>query len=344
MRETMRKTAAFRENEARRLGASLHDRERQRAEMGEIRGSPLLLQVRGPGNVRAYLNRPGTMASFEIAPPATDGEVQVHVTGGIVPPGRIFLIERVRILAQLGSADNRRGGILGIDLPGTPHLQWRNEQRRIEFELTGRQILRHGEESSVRLQVSRGAASMEIHGRLVSEAEGEAIATRPLITGEGEGFLTSGPVLMQVLAAHGGGNPNTLTLAGQPNMYLDALSIESLWNEARDLRSARDSRYYYRGCGRVPPGKAFRITRIHYRARLDPQGSSHSDLRIRAGGKTVIETDASKQKAIEDVWNGDLLLRPGDENKVSLTCSYYAMAEMTVYGELVDAPETGDGK
>jgi len=329
VREVMRRTAEYRESGARNLGIALEWRERTRVEVGEIRGSPLLLQMRVTGGASLRLDQRGKSGPLRIdGPPPSDAK-DTHVTGGLVPPGQVFLIERVVLRAWFAPH-----GRLSVALPGTRDLHWKAGPSAIEREMKGLARLRHGEEGRVGMNGGSVAAALEIHGRLVPEAEGEAAETRPLIMGDG--WLTGEPVLMQVLADHGGGNPRTLRLDGELNSYLDSLGEGDLWSETVNWRNLKGSWAYYRGCGRVPAGKAYRITRVDYRARLNPEGSSNSHITVRIGGKDEIKADASQGATASGSWTGDVLVFPGGEEGVSLTGAYFALAEMTVFGELVD--------
>ena len=87
----------------------------------------------------------------------------------------------------------------------------------------------------------------------------------------------------------------------------------------------------------MPPGKAYRIRRIEYRARLDAGSLYLSDFRIRIDGKDVVHETADRGDSPRGVWTGDVTIRRGQEKTVSMTCSYYGLAEIFVYGELIDA-------
>ncbi len=333
VREVMRRTAEYRESYARNLGAGLEYREQTRAKIGEIKGSPLLLQMCVAGGGRVRLTEQGNSGPLRIDGPPGPGAKETHVTCGMVQPGRMFLIERVVVRAYLGSRVALR-----VALPETESLTWDPAERgtnTVDTELKGLVRLRHGYENRVEMYGHGVAAALEIHGRLVPEAEGEAAQPTPLAMGGG--WLTGEPVLMQVLADHGGGNPRTVHLDGK--LYrIDSLEPESIWTDSPRLRERRSSVAHYRGCGRVPPGKAFRITRVEYRAQLDTKEPSLSSLIVSVGGEERVKTDASQGTPVAGAWTGDVLIFPGKERDVSVTCSYYGLAEILVYGELVDDP------
>jgi hypothetical protein len=335
--DAVRETARQRASTAARLGQSVAGRERVRADAGDISGSPLLLQVLGRGNV--VLTRRGTDAEpLNVSGPPAGGNERVsertYVTAGLVPPGQTFLIERAVVHASFADY-----GRVSVSLPDMEDLQWDRRERgidKVDAELKGLVRLRHGRESEVRLNGYMVAASVELHGRLVPAAEGEDAAPRPLVMGDG--WLTGEPVLIQVFADHGGGNPRTVYLNGK--LYrIDSLERETIWTETPRLRERRGSFAHYRGCGLVPAGKAYRITRVEYRAFLDPDKGRNSDLVIRVGGNEVVKKTAPEGSVVNGAWDGDVLVHPGQEEGVSLTCSMYGLAEMVVYGALVDEPK-----
>jgi hypothetical protein len=327
VREVVRGSAAHRTSLAQGLGYAVEYRESTRAAVGEITGSPLLLQMSVARDGQVRLTERGNSGPLRIDGPPAPGAKEIHVTPGIVPPGRTFLIERVVLRAYLAAPHPS----LTVELPETGALGW-DAQRDLDTELTGLVRLRHGDENRLRLHGRAVAASLEVHGRLVSEAEGESVAARPLVMGDG--WLTREPVVMQVFADHGGGNPRTVYLDG--GLYrIDALEPDSIWTDTPDW-DRRGSRAYYSGCGRVPSGKAYRITRVAYRACL--REDDHSDLVVIVGGETRVKANGSQGTVVSGTWDGDVLILPGRERDVSVTCDYFGLAEVVVYGEVVEAP------
>jgi len=338
VQELLRRTQDYRENHLPYLAGQLRYRAERRAELGEIERSPILLQARSARSAQAsLLRRPTAAGVLAITGPPADGDEATFATTGVVPPGRVFVIERVSVRAFLSR------GSVEVRLPGTNELEWRKVPE-LEMELRGRALLRHGAEGRVRLAARRAAAQVELHGRLVAAAAAERLETAPLVMANAHGipgWLTGEPVVLQVLADHGGGNPRTVRLDG--SIYrIDSLQPESIWTEQPQLRDRKDSYAHYRGAGRVPEGKVFRITQITYRAILDPKRSSHSDLVLKIGDEKV-EVAASElpgeTNRVEGAWRGEVLIRRGDERKVSLTCSYFGLAEATIFGDLVDDPK-----
>ena len=136
----------------------------------------------------------------------------------------------------------------------------------------------------------------------------EALA---LGTEEGDdGYLGAEPVVLQVLADHGGGNPRKVRLDGS-TYRIDSVRDRTLWDDNVDLRTRRGSHAFIENTGVVPDGKVYRVTRIDYRARLDPEKSSSSDFVLSANGKTLVEKKATETTLVRDTWTGEIDLAAG---------------------------------
>jgi hypothetical protein len=239
------------------------------------------------------------------------------------------VIEEVRLRFAIGPDGNA-----SLRLGGQEVFKCRGE-RTVLVRLVGLHRVPHGREQRVALNVYRAAARAELRGRLATTAEADGLADRPFrMAGEGEGFLSDRPAVLQVLADHGGGNPRRVFLDGS-TYRIDSIVPGNIWSEEPNLRERRNSIAHYENCGLIPPGKAYRVTRILYRVILDEAKGRRSRFDIRIGGEKI-EGDAAEHARHEGDWSGDLLLHPGDETKVVVTCHYFGLAEMTVYGELVD--------
>lgn len=327
--EALRATEHYRDSVARGLGAQVVTRQQQRAEFGEITGFPLVLQIQAPGSANVSLVSHGGPEEFPIVLPPVSGPATAYVRGGTIPPGQTLVIEEVRLRMVIG-----RNGSATLRLGSQGAFPYRGE-RTVEMRLAGLQLVAHGQASRISLYGHRAAAGAEIRGRLVPTAEAARLHSRPLrMAGEGNGFLTDRTPVLQVLADHGGGNPRRVYLDGS-TYRIDSVLPGSIWTDEPNLRGLRNSIAHYENCGLIPPGKAYRITRVAYRVILDKRsgGQSRFDIRI---GKEKIEGNAAERDTFDGVWNGDVLLHPGDETKVVVTCHYYGLAEVTVFGKLVD--------
>ena len=346
--EVDRAVDLYRERMIRSLGGNLARREDLRRKIGEISDSPLLLQARTVRRIQldptSGRHRGRSWSNLVDAPldprtPVQPDENRAYVRGGAVPPGQAFVIEKIRVVATLGSEVRRNAPRLELKVDRAAPWVWNGPPEPFEVELRGRVSLLHGAERGVSMELTQGAASVELHGRLLPAAEAAKLAAVPFAAHSGDGILDGKPVLLQVFAEHGGGNPNTVTLDGRVNMYVDGLSTANLWSDSADVAKQRTSLVYGRGVGRVPAGKVFHVRRIEYRARLNKRDGSHSDFEITVGGEKVVAITADENVNPAGVWTGDVAIGPGEEKRVGLTASMHALAEAIVFGDLVDAGE-----
>jgi hypothetical protein len=349
--EVDRAVERYREQMIRSLGGRLHWREELRRKIGEISDSPLVLQGRTVRRLRleptSGQHRDRQRSALVDVPldprtPVRRDEHQAYVRGGAVPPGRTFVVEGIRVVATLAS-DLPAGDIrarrerphLELRVDRDKPLIWNGPPTPFEVELRGRAHLLHGGEHRISMELRHGAASIELHGRLLPVAEAYELPAVPFAAHTGHGILDGEPVLLQVFAQHGGGNPNTITLDGRVNMYVQAVSPTNLWSDTADVGQQRTSLAYGRGVGRVPAGKVFVVRRIEYRARLNKRDGSHSDFEITVGGKKVVKVTAAQEANPAGAWVGEVAVRPGEEKRVALTASMHALAEAIILGDVV---------
>jgi hypothetical protein len=345
--EVERAVARHRENMIGYVGSRFAIREEIRRAIGEISDSPLLLQGRTArtmilGVRSRFADGAGLglgEAPLDPRSPAQRNEHRSYVRGGTVPPGRTFVIEKARVVATLATEVGTQVPYLELKVRGAKPWIWNGPPTPFETVLRGRVHLHHGAEDAVSMDLRHGSASIELHGRLLPTAEALALPAAPFAAHSGDGVLDGEPVLLQVFAEHGGGNPNTITLDGRVNIYVDALTTTSLWSDSADVHRQRTSLVHGRGVGRVPAGKVFRVRRIEYRARLSKRDGSHSGFEITVGGKKVVAISADESVDPAGIWTGDVAIGPGEEKRVALTASMHALAEAMVIGDLVDAGE-----
>jgi hypothetical protein len=136
-------------------------------------------------------------------------------------------------------------------------------------------------------------------------------------------------------------------LTGATNGRFRQIATKPPWDDRADLEQLSQSSYWTADAGLIPPGFAYRLTRIDWRARL-LGGTSHSrfDVVAPAGkpaGKDpsermIVAAEPSRDaptgesELLSGTWNGDRLIRKGEELQV--TCHMYGMADVTLIGRL----------
>jgi hypothetical protein len=300
----------------------------------------VLLQVR---HGRVNLLGQGSTAShtpLDLDKPRNSGTRGLsHVEGGVIPLGQVFVVERIEMEARCGVSGNRmREGGLNLRLPRAQVLNLRDlVAPRLKLVYQGRQLVRPGEARQVLLEARNSVASAQLRGRFVARDEADAIERIPFraVEGESEGFLQDGPILIQILVPHAGGNAHAVHLDGSRDGRIRNMSRLDLWPGPVDLRTLQDSTAHTVGCGPIPPGHAFVITRIDYRVRLDPKKSNHSEFGVMAARKSLVQWKASQGTDHAGTWEGEVRVESGKERTFQVSCSYFAMVEARITGRLV---------
>lgn len=358
--EAVRLTEAELESQPASFAKRMADRERMRRKIGELT-DPFEIVIQGrtgswfEADVGFFLQEKQPVVPspgpIDVSTPVKYSEPSLlSWKGGVVPPGRVAVFESIEIRGVLGFAGstNADGEISVQRLDGIRVDSVRGPGAK-EVRYLGTHLAptwggdRRGD---VSIRFYRAAGQVRIRGRLLA---GDVPAPREVRfhwAPEGsDGYLRTGLVRLQVAADHGGGNPRTLSILGSHSQYLESLSTQPVWDEARDPGIA--SFGYASGVGIVPPGKVFRVTRVDWRARFyEAIRGGGFDVRV-AGqtivslrGETLVLPSAPRTREAlspSGIWKGDLLVREGEEEKTDLTCTYYVMGEAVIEGEIVDA-------
>jgi hypothetical protein len=321
--------------------------ERLREQVGTLRDPrDILLEIRD-GDVDLVgegMRKEGCVLSpvpSSLAEPLGNlGKGWAYARCGVIPLGQVLVIERVDLEVRMSARYSWKGPRrCELRIANDPLLAvgWTAGAMRLVYR--GRAFVLPGEEHLTRLSADLGSfASVRLSGRLVPQAtlaELEAMEFRAVVE-ESTGFLQRGPILMQVLADHGGGRPRTLCMDGSHNLGIDRMVERNLWSGKVDVRELQNSTAYVKGGGIIPPGHVFLLRRVEYRAGLDPDGRRQSTMVIRAGKETLVAVGADADTSPSGTWRGHIPIRPGEEQTVSLSCGYYALGEARFYGRLVE--------
>jgi len=311
--------------------------ERQRDLYGQIHAGSMLLQTRN-GTTTPMPREPNRVRKAPLDIGITLRDRESHVEGGgVIPLGKVLVVEKAVLNA--GFEFQARGNRGSLKLRLGRGLSWRNVASGFRGTFQGRAFFRPGQERDLSVEARGGVASLELEGRLVTPEEVQQIGAAPFrwIPEGSAGFLLGdAPITLQVVADHGGGNPRRVGIDGSHNGRFDARELRSIWSETAVLAELRDSFVHYEGIGLVPPGKAFVLTRVEYRGRLDPKQGRHSDFVIRADGRELFKTNAKLDARPQGVWQGSVKISPGRESTVSLELSYFGIGEARFFGDLVD--------
>ena len=286
------------------------------------------------GRTTAYVRRVSPEPlSFDRPPHARDPST-AYFSGGRVPPGKCFVIQKVSFRGTAAGDSNGRGAFV----PRAGRTEVANE-RDVPVvaggKWEGRIEVRPGEEGSVYLEVANSSAGdVRIEGEIVDEPgqrKPDAGADRALLEQEPR-------VVLQVRAGAGGGNPNRIDMVGGKSTHLNRISDKPLtFDNPPDMRER--SVGYYKGC-RVPPGKCFVIKRITYSGTAKGDSNGHGSFVVRAGSTEVVNV-RDEPVVPKTVWTGELPIRRGEESSVYLEVANSSSGDVLIEGEFIDDPQSG---
>jgi hypothetical protein len=315
------------------------DRQRLRDDLGEISDPvELLLQARGNasvslvglGRAEPAPERSGSPLDMEAAP--SPGERAVHFVSGVVPTKKVLLVEEVKIRARLGTGSQR--GTFEATFGGQT-IAFRDATRALRGTFRGRALVQPFTEDRVRLAVSAGVGEVRLRGRLLdADAPHEGLADFRWIPSDSEGFLLDGPVVVQVSA--GSRREVDVNLQGATSMNPKSVTFadREVWNRSLAQEPAVGF-VYLDGGGFVPPGKAYRIERISWRAKF-AHTNGQFEVRKPGGAGGRIHANGGPANSAHGDWTGELVLRPGQEKNVVVRATRGTVGEATFHGRLVD--------
>jgi len=329
-------------------GAWVAGRELLRAKAGTLSDAgDVVLQVRGQRGGHADLLgvlQDDHVATETLASAPLDMETKVrqgertavYVHGGVLPLGKALLVQRVELVVMPGVLSSSEEGAVDLEVGGDTLFERRNCPQPFKVVWTGSRFLYPGQEERTRLEMMRGAASVRIEGTLMDESAISTTTTQGLtvVPEECSGFMRAGRIVLQVLAAHGGGNPQGLALDGATNSYLRTLVPDDLTLRVPDMGSLRDSLGHMEGGGLIPPGRHLVVKRVDISARVLPGKGTHGEVVVRVGGRVVFQTKDTGGDTVFSSWTEGATINSGDEREVSIQASYYSFVEAVLTTEI----------
>lgn len=269
---------------------------------------------------------------------------EAYIESGVPPLDRALVIERLDVILRVGVADApadkpwMRSGRVTLSIDGSQVLEIKDEgEDEIRGTLMGLDVCTPPfDPPDISVNLQRAAIAITAHGRYISLEEAGKLRDKSFrwVRDGDDGLIGNEPVTLQVLADHGGGNDRKVRLDGS-TYRIDSVQRENLWSPTLDLRKNRRSLAWVENAGAVPEGKVYRITRIEWRARLAEKVAS-SDFIIQFKGKKLVERKAPDGVDVSGTWEGELDVRPGDEKRLEIICSYYGMGEAVVIGSVIE--------
>ena len=296
-------------------------------------------------------DHPSTESLDFIAEPNSRDEPSWYWRGGYIPDGKALVIDAIDIFAR-APGDSNGGGEAKVVIADDTVFELKNSDGPYRIWFEGKAVVRPGDEHQLVVECANSSAiDVRIVAHFVPLAEAAAIKKMKFEPTEapkriervGAGVdnaqtwhMTLPRVVLQLRAGAGGGNPNTINMLGKASMYVDRVSSKPLSFEKPVMMGDDAVAYCQGGC--IPRGKIFRVTRVEYRggARGDSNGPGAFMLRV---GDEIILKERNKRQPIQGVWEGQIDLRSGDEDKVFIHVANSSTADVTISGEFIDSPK-----
>lgn len=150
--------------------------------------------------------------------------------------------------------------------------------------------------------------------------------------------IENGTVRIQLRGGACGGNPNQVFIDGSKNVYVREVVASPL-----DLDGEIDIQEPHRAWvdgGLIPRGKSWRVRRIDYSASTVGDSNGPGGFRIELGGVEVVNAETSNF-ATTGTWTGEIVLKPGDEVNSFVEIRNSSQCDVTITGEMIDAPGGG---
>ncbi len=132
--------------------------------------------------------------------------------------------------------------------------------------------------------------------------------------------MQNGTVRIQMKINPIGGNPCEVNMTGSINLY------------TKDAIEIYQSSAFCDG-GRVPAGKVWVIKQIKYSGYAHGDSNGPGLFAIMALLQDIVIRAQSNQP-IEGIWNGEIIVRPGQESKVCVVLSNSSACDVSFFGEL----------
>ena len=327
----------------------------ERVSLREIEGDlsdakPIHLQVRTRGNTTVKLayakppSRPTRSAEpldFDDTSKDEKGEQMIYVSSGLAPDGKRYVIDRVRIRARwLGSARMKAKG--KVELSGLPGFSRRELRggRWLAATYEGRAFMDTGREDSTGITVTNAVLDLHIEGHLEPYpvvGPYQHPKGMHLTNFEGEGFLTGGDVLIQV--QNNGGSRDEVGLHGPDPRRREPSVPEDLWRTVVPPKNPRFTKVHVENAGDLPPGKAFEITSLRWRAHAyDDRGDTHAFLiymRGARGANPPIYVNTRKDRSPSGQWSGSHVVHPGRGRSFYVEARSRGVIEVRIQGRLI---------
>ncbi len=140
-------------------------------------------------------------------------------------------------------------------------------------------------------------------------------------------------VRIQIRGGAGGGNPNRAFFDGTTNARVDRIAAAPFDTQS-PVKISESHRAWIEG-GLIPYGKVWVVTRVDYDGTCKGDSNGHGEILVRIGGQEVIKFKNKTQRETGS-WEGQITLRPGEEEKCFVQIANSSSVNVIVRGYFKD--------
>lgn len=212
---------------------------------------------------------------------------------------------------------------LRADLPQDRESTCREIAARVEREIGEAPAEDKLARAAVQVAAARERAVAEAVRRCADEMKREPLRHE----------LAAPLVILQVRSGAGGGNPNTVDMAGVTSGYVDLRTRSPIaWSPSVDMDE--ESRAYVDG-GTVPQGRRFVVTRVSWRGVAAGDSNGHGEFVVQVGGQTLAQR-SDDPAVTTGSWSGRVVILRGRESTVNAEVANSSHVEVRIEGEFED--------
>jgi RNA polymerase sigma-70 factor (ECF subfamily) len=140
-------------------------------------------------------------------------------------------------------------------------------------------------------------------------------------------------VRIQIRGGAGGGNPNRAFFNGTKNAYVDRI-VAAPFDTQMPVSISERHRAWIDG-GLIPYGKVWVVTGVDYDATCKGDSNGSGEFIVTIGGKKIVKFRNEKQRQTGS-WEGQITLKPGEEEKCFVEIANSSSASVIVRGYFKD--------
>ena len=280
--------------------------------------------------------------------PNIRSEHQYYLKGGYIPEGKALVISSIDVFGSAAGDSNGHGeAILKVGKRKLFSVSDVPNAFRIWFE--GKVVVYPGEEERIGIEVANSSAlDVRIKGDLIALNEAKTLEEVELTEGEapkdtkraGDGaeagslFLDGqSDIVLQIKTGAQGRNRSRIDIQGG-TYRIDEPSIKGGLDFTAAPKMDDNAIHFFQG-GKIPPNKVLVIKAIDVYATAKGDTNGHGEVSLKINHFDIFKI-RDNPKPVRQWLKGQVMILPGQEDRVQLEVGNSSAADVRIKGELVD--------